>query len=283
MGILLHRMKPGVTLTVFLLLAQAASAQTEGTAPTTATTTTATATTTTTAPAPTTAATAATTVVAPGDVTAPQVLDVSIAADNPLVAPVVTALLLDNVGVASAVAHWRVAGGTWQERPLVGGSGQLFIARLPDGVQKTGFVLWLEVKDAANNGVRIGSDAAPLEVPAAIEGNVERVERQEAADSAFRGPHPAWVMLALGAGIAGTASAGIFVYDLSVLGKKAELVDTLLDSDLSAKRRTELEATEVQLDEAILQDQVLVGILGVIGGAALATGVVLLTVSAIEQ
>lgn len=235
------------------------------------------------AQAPTTTTTPTTTATTTADAVQPEVLDISIAADNPLAAPVLQLTVKDNVGVASVVAHWRVEGSPWQETPFVGG-GPMYMARLPDGPQKVGFGVWIEAKDAAGNVARVGSEAAPLEVAAAVEGNNDRVARQAAADAAFRGPHPAWVMLALGSGIAAGAGAGVFVYDLNVLGHKRELVNDLLDSnDLSDKRRAELEATGTAIDKAVLQDQALVGTLGVLAGAALATGVVLLTVSAIEQ
>ena len=40
-------------------------------------------------------------------------LDVSIAADNPLAAPVLTLSLKDNVGVLDAIAWWRGEGQPW--------------------------------------------------------------------------------------------------------------------------------------------------------------------------
>jgi hypothetical protein len=228
------------------------------------------------APAPTTTTTIS-------DAAAPIVVEVAIAADNPAAAPLVTARVDDDVEVASAVAHWRVEGSAWQETPLQGG-GRMLIGRLPDGPQRTGFGVWVEVKDAAGNVARVGSEAEPLDVAAAVEGNADRLAHQAAADTAFRGPHPAWVMLALGTGIAATAGAGVFVYDLNVLSQKTALVDDLLaGDDISDRRRGELESTRTALEKAAVQDQALVATLGVLGGAALATGAVLLTVSALEQ
>ncbi len=221
--------------------------------------------------------------VADVDVEAPLVIEVSIAADNPKVAPVITASLKDNVGVQSAVAWWRVAGQPWQSVPFIA-AGPMFMARLPAGTQTTGFSVWMEIKDAAGNVSRVGAEAAPLEVPPALEGNRERVERQAEADVAFAGPHPAWVMLAIGTGIAATAGAGIFVYDLNVLAQRGEQVDDLLaDDDISDTRRVELEATRVAIDRTVTQDTAITATLAVIGGVALATGAVLLTVAAIEQ
>lgn len=232
-------------------------------------------------PTPPTTTPAATTT-AP-DTRPPQVLDLSIASDNPLSAPVITLMIKDDVGVANVVCHWRVGAGAWQDTPMNGGSGQLFIAVLPDGTQETGFSLWVEAHDAANNFAHVASDVTPLVVAAAVEGNAERVERQELEAQKVNGPHPAWVMLALGTGIATGAAAGVFVYDLSLIGKRQEIVDGLLAQDISAARRAELEDTKVGLDEAVLQDGALVGTLGVISAAALTTGVVLLTVAALEE
>ena len=221
---------------------------------------------------------------APTDTEGPSVVDLSIAADNPDAAPVVTTMLKDNVGVASAVVHWRVPGQPWQQTPLQGGTGPLRIARLPDGPQRTGFSAWIEAKDGAGNVTRVASEGAPLEVVAAVEGNSERVSRQTADDEAIRGPHPAWVMLAMATGIAGTAGAGVFVYDINIINKRSDEVAVLLDDGgISASRRAELEGTQLELQRVLTQDTAIAATLGVIGAAALVTGVTLLVFAAVEQ
>ncbi|MDP2341567.1 MAG: hypothetical protein Q8O67_11445 [Deltaproteobacteria bacterium] len=223
------------------------------------------------------------------DTEPPVVIDLSIAADNPRSAPIVTTMLSDNVGVAGAIVHWRLAGAPgepvspWREAVLVGGSGPLRIARLPDGPQRTGFMLWIEAKDAAGNVARVASEHAPLTVQAATEGNQVRVEREAADDDDGKGPDPGWVMLAMATGIGASAGAGIFAYDLSVISQRTEQVDGLLRDDISTARRTELEGVQDELRTVFIQDAAAAATLGAIGAAALVTGVTLLVFAAVEQ
>ncbi len=235
------------------------------------------------APAPSAAPAPATTP-ALEDHEGPFVMDLSIAADNPDAAPVVTAMLKDNVGVAAALVHWQVAGQPWQETVLVGGKGPLRIARLPDGPQRTGFSLWIEAKDAAGNITRVASEHSPLEVKAAVEGNSERIAHQDVIEPVKGGSDPVWIMVALGAGVVSTATASVAAYDLGLNFKKSDEVLVLLDDDtISAKRRRELERTQTELGQVELQDGAVAITLGAVGAAAVVTGVTLLILAAAEQ
>ena len=217
------------------------------------------------------------------DTAGPVVIDLSIAADNPASAPVVTTMLRDDVGVASAVVHWRTKGQPWQQAVLVGGTGPLRIARLPDGPQRTGFSMWIEAKDDAGNMTHVASEHAPLEIKAAVEGNSQRVTRETAAADVVRGPDPGWVMLALATGIAAGAGSGIFFYDMNVIATRSDQVNKLLGDDVSAARRQELEGARDELQTGFIQDAVVATTLGVVGVAGLVTGVTLLVFAAAEQ
>ena len=224
-----------------------------------------------------------TTTKAPPDSVPPTINDLAIASDNPAVAPIITVSIRDAGGIDSATVHFRVKGGAWKAVPLVGGTTAMRIARLPDGTQKDGFDFFVEVKDTSGNVSTSGSKNEPLAVPPAAEGNIARVEGADRDASAIAGPHPGWVMLAMGTGVLAGAGAAIFGYDLGIVQARSETVKEQLAGNVSAARRKELEANQKQLQDAITQDTAVTAILGVIGGAALATGITLLVVGAVEQ
>ncbi|HEY1101317.1 MAG TPA: hypothetical protein VGF99_20435, partial [Myxococcota bacterium] len=159
------------------------------------------------------------------------------------------------------------------------GNGAFRIARLDDGAQRAGFDFYVEVKDAAGNVTTSGTRTSPLKVGPASEGNAQRVQRELAADTAVRGPHPGWVMLSLGVGVAAAAGAGIFGYDLVLTNTRLTAIDDELRGDVSQERRRDLERTQTALEKVATQDTAAAAILGVVGIAGLTTGVVLLVMA----
>lgn len=205
------------------------------------------------------------------DANPPLIEDVAVAASSPNTAPMITAVITDDwSGVERAHVYYRPPGQSeFQQAALTPGTGGLFVARLPDGTQSTGFEYYVEVWDAANNGpARMGTPEEPYRIEPASEGTVERLEREQAVRE--MGPvHPAWMMLSLGGGVLAAAGAGIFWLDfLNLQGQLA--------SENDPTRRTALE-------DAILGDVVIGSVLGVVAAAGLATGIGLLVYSALEE
>lgn len=205
------------------------------------------------------------------DDNAPIIEDVAVAASSPSTAPMVTAVITDDwSGVEKADVYFRRPGAsTYEKTPLHPGTGGLFIGRLPDGTQTTGFEYYVEVWDAANNGpTRTGTPEEPLQVQPAAEGTVARLEREQ--DQAALGPvHPAWMMLSLGGGVLAAAASGVFWLDFM---------------NLQAERATETNPErQTILDQALLGDMVIGSVLGVVATAGIATGVGLLVYSALEE
>lgn len=209
----------------------------------------------------------------PADVDAPLIEDVAAAASNPDAAPVITVMLSDRgTGVGSAFVHFRVPHGEWQKVDLKGGTTGLFIARLPDGAQRTGFEYWVEATDIAGNGpARIASPDRPIVVDKATEPTMQRVERQRAAAQAAApiSIHPAWLMLSLGVGVAAGAGAGAFALDV-------KNVQQTLDAEQPDGVRL------AELEQARTVDVTAAATLGVVAVAGLATGVALVVISSIE-
>lgn len=205
------------------------------------------------------------------DDNAPLIEDVAVAASSPSTAPMVTAVITDDwSGVEKAHVYFRRPGASaYEKTALHPGTGGLFIGRLPDGTQTTGFEYYVEVWDAANNGpTRMGSPEAPLKVQPAAEGTVARLEREQ--EQAALGPvHPAWMMLSLGSGVLAAAASGVFWLDFM---------------NLQAQRAAETDPErQTALDEALLGDVVIGSVLGVVAAAGLSTGVGLLIYSALEE
>src|SRR5438128_2128039 len=106
------------------------------------------------------------------DTDPPIIEDLAAAASNPDAAPIVSAMLSDpGSGIGTAYVHYRGVGSTsWEKAELKGAANGLFIARLPDGLQKSGFDYYVEATDVAGNGpTRIGSENAPIRVDRATE------------------------------------------------------------------------------------------------------------------
>lgn len=212
--------------------------------------------------------------VAPVDVEPPIIEDVAAAASNPDAAPVITVMMADRgSGVGTAAVHFRPKGGTdWQKVELKGGTSGMFIARLPEGTQRTGFEYWIEATDIAGNGpATIASPDRPIVVDKATEPTLQRVERQraEAEAAAPIKIHPAWLMLSLGVGVVAGAGAGAFALDIKNVQQTIDLEQP------TGARRAELE-------QARTTDVAAASTLAVVAVAGLATGVVLVVLSAIE-
>lgn len=216
------------------------------------------------------------------DDTPPLIEDLAVAAGNPTTPPMITAVITDDwSGVERAEIFFRAPGAAEFDKVAFSpGAGGLFIARLPDGVQKTGFEYYVEVWDAAKNGpTRMGSPEAPLPVEAAAEGTLDRLERQER--EALEGPvHPGWVMLAMGTGVVASAVSGLFWIDLlNVVQPNIDVIHKDLAANPSATRRAELEKSLTTYENSRTGDLVFGAVTGVIGVAALGTGVALMIVS----
>jgi hypothetical protein len=221
----------------------------------------------------------------------PLIEDIAAASANPATAPVVTVMMSDRgSGVGDAAVVYRAAGASaWERVPLVGGSqdgSSLFIARLPDGLQRSGFAYYVEASDRAGNGpVRIGSAEEPIVVDKASEPTRARLEREAIAQTApepLRVP-PAFIMLGYGVGILGTAGAAGYLIDLGISQRRLETVeDELTTSDLTDARRRALTRAAAGYENAIIYDTAISAVLGVVGVAGLVTGTALLIATNLE-
>lgn len=211
---------------------------------------------------------------------APRIEDLAVAADNPVAAPVISMHVepVDSV----VTLWWRAPGGAWASLDLAGSGGPLRLARLPDGVQRRGFEFYVDVVGNDRRG-RFGSRSAPVEVEPAVEGNRDRATRDARDAAAFAGPHPALVMMALGTGVLAGAGAGAFGYDLHLVQTRLAAVDAALAAGPPDGERAALTTERTGLEQARLQDTTATVLLGVVGGVALATGVTLLIIGAVEQ
>lgn len=223
---------------------------------------------------------------APSDVDPPVIEDVAAASSNPRAAPAITVMMSDRgTGVGNAFVIYRaLPSGEWQKADLKGGTSGLFIARLPDGLQVTGFEYYIEASDIAGNGPsRIANAQAPIRVDRATQATTERL--RDAREAANVGPaiHPAFLMISLGVGVLAGAGAGAYALDLGSIGGRIADVDTELDTGgLSDARRAELLAARGGLETAQRGDLVIASILGVVAVAGLATGITLVALSATE-
>jgi hypothetical protein len=215
----------------------------------------------------------------------PIIEDIAAAASDPAAQPVITAMISDRgAGVATATVHYRARHEPgWRRAELKGGRAGLFIARLPDGLQRTGFEYYVEAVDAAGNGpVRIGSPEAPIEVERATVATRDRVPEPRIEEAGSR-IHPGWLMLSLGAGVLAGAGAGAYGIDLLGLNNKiGELDAALARTDLSDEQRARIGVRKDGLEGAAVQDAVIASVLGVVSAAAVVTGTALLIASALE-
>lgn len=222
----------------------------------------------------------------PADTDPPIIEDVAAAASNPKAAPAITVMMSDRgTGVGNAFVIYRaLPSGAWEKAALKGGTSGLFIARLPDGLQITGFEYYIEASDIAGNGpARIANAQAPIRVGRATMATQQRLREEREAANIGPAIHPAFLMLSLGVGVLAGAGAGAYALDLASLGTRIEDVDTELEtSGLSDTRRAELLAARSALETAQRGDVVITSILGVVAVAALGTGITLVVLSATE-
>lgn len=201
----------------------------------------------------------------------PLVEDLSIAASGPSVAPVVSAVVRDaETSVSRVEVCYRATGGVegFSCLPMAKGERDLFLARLPDGLQTSGFSLYLVAHDAAENEARFGSEEKPLEVAAASEGTLERLDREERL-LAYGAVHPGWIMLSLGTGLLAAGGAGIFWSDYA---------------NMRALQQSETDpARKARREEVLLGDLLWAGGLTVVAAVGTVTGAVLLGVSGADQ
>lgn len=204
------------------------------------------------------------------DTEPPRIEDIAVAAANPNMAPMVTAVITDDYsGVDRALFFYRLTGeNEFKKAVLVPGAGGLFIARLPDGVQLKGFDYYVEVYDAANAAPsRIGSADVPLFVPAASGGTTLSSTYVE---DEFEGAHPGWVMLSIGSGMVLSAASGWFFYDLGTV---------VLPALKEAEGKQLDDQSEAALRNSLVGDVLMGSALATLGVAALGTGVVLMALS----
>jgi hypothetical protein len=222
----------------------------------------------------------------PAEVSSPSLLrldGLNVASDNPAAAPVVTATLVNGSASAVVTLWWRSGAEEWQSRAMASGPTGLCLTRLPDGLQLTGFSFFVVATDGAGASAAVGSRAAPMEIPPASEGNAVRVARDARDADALVGPHPAFVMMALGTGVLAGAGAGVFGYDLAIVNSRLTETEAELAGGPSASRRAELVAEQGSLSKAAVQDTIATVLFGVVSGVAVVTGAVLLVVGAVEQ
>ena len=220
-----------------------------------------------------------------GDTTAPIIEDVAAAAGDPATAPVVTIMISDHgSGVADVAVVYRAAPGDWVRVPVHGGTSGLFVCRLPDGLQRSGFEYYVEATDFAGNGpARIGSRERPIAVEAATVSTVTRMESLKDAEAVKPRVDPGLVMLGLGVGVLAGAGTTAFVLDYTSLGHQLDAVAAQLDKPgLSSADRDNLKAAQTKIVNARTLDGVAGAVLGVVAVAGLVTGTVLLVVAATE-
>ncbi|MFZ9886552.1 MAG: hypothetical protein ACO3JL_03525 [Myxococcota bacterium] len=198
---------------------------------------------------------------------APLVDDLSVAASGPDVAPVISAVVRDaETSVARVEVCHRAAGRSdaFSCVAMAKGEQDLFLARLPDGLQTSGFSFFLVAYDAAENVARFGAEEKPIEVPAASEGTLERLDREERL-LAYGAVHPGWIMLSLGTGLLAAGVAGVFWSDYANMHA---LQQSETDPALRSRR-----------EEVLLGDLLWAGGLSTVAAVGTVTGVVLLGIS----
>jgi hypothetical protein len=219
----------------------------------------------------------------PKDTEPPFIEDVAVASTNPDAAPMVTAIITDKTGVEKASVFFRRPGTTaFAQMSLSPGEDGLFLVRLPEGTQNSGFQYYVYATDGTNE-TSLGSEDDPFDVDPAVEGTLARLERERRLAEQPE-IHPAWVMFSLGAGILAGAGSGAFFYDWGVL--QQEIAD--IDEDLAtpgldpALQAAFLVARDDRIT-ASTGDLIFGGVLGIIAVVGLGTGVGLLVASGLEE
>jgi len=213
----------------------------------------------------------------------PSIEDFAIAAENPNAAPNITARITDATGVERAIIYYRAlpaqGARSYEQLTLTGGKTGLFIARLPDGLQRTGFEYYVEVHDAAGNPpATLGSADQPFLIEGATQDTLSRLKEEEALQP--KKLNPMWPMAAFGIGVlAGAGSAAFFVHYGLLNSRDGEIVRQLGDTNLDANTRNALLKEQQDANSYRVTDLFAGGALGVAGVVGLVTGAVLLVVS----
>lgn len=217
------------------------------------------------------------------DVDPPIITDLAVAASSREAAPVITAAITDaESGVGEAVVHYRAkAKKRWQSAALRG-SGGLFLAQLPDGLQRTGFEYWVAATDVAGNGpTRIGSEDHPIWVEAASVSTTRALAQRSVAQG--KKTDPLWAVVAVGVGVVSGATGGLFAIETAGLHEKsAELEAVLGRDDLSANLRARLVKRRSGFEDAALQQTVIASTLGGIAVLSIVTGATILALGELE-
>jgi hypothetical protein len=210
------------------------------------------------------------------DTLPPSIVDVAAASDHPLKPPVITVSISDDQGPLTGTVFARAdtpSATTFEAFPLntqpaING-GAVLLTTLRDGLQTTGFVYFLEVKDAGNNSARLGSETDPLRVLPAEEATSDRLAREAAIANRTGRIHPSLIMLSFGVGVVSAAGAGAFLLDRGIVDGRAKTART--------------DDERVALANANTQDLAGAVTLGVVGAIALTTGVILLVVQSADE
>lgn len=216
----------------------------------------------------------------------PVIEDVAVASENPQAAPIVTVVMFDRgTGVGASSIFFRSSpDDAWQTVELKRSGAGLFLARLPDGLQVSGFSYYIEAYDIAGNGPeRIGSAAVPLHVERATMSTLQRLEQERMVEPAAP-LDPAFLMVSLGVSVLAGAGSAAFALDLVDTNLRlAEVANELLRTDNSDERRSVLLSSQAQLENAAVGDGVITATLGVVAVAGLVTALTLVVLSAVPS
>jgi hypothetical protein len=221
------------------------------------------------------------------DAEPPIIEDVAVAT-SPGVAPVVSATMSDSgSGVGEARVYYRTAGATeWAHAAFSGSAdSSLFLARLPAGLEASGFSYYIEATDKSGNGpVRIGSPTTPIDVARAEESMRARFDRQELEPvrEETSGARPALIMLGFGVGVLSAAGAAAYLGDLVVSNERLDEVNRQLAGDPSDAQRAQLRDERKGYQDALVTDGAIASILGVVAVTGLVTGTALLIAANLE-
>jgi hypothetical protein len=174
------------------------------------------------------------------DTNAPVIEDFAVASGNWQTAPRITALISDdNSGLELAIVFYRATEeDTYEQTNLYAGSGGLFMAVLPDGLQQIGFQYYCQVVDAAGNVAFLGGPGRPYVVDPAVQNKKPpppKVEKVAGEDDEVFTISPFWVFVPTVAGVISTAVSAFWWTDFS--GYYLELQATNLSEGARAEKQ----------------------------------------------
>jgi hypothetical protein len=239
------------------------------------------------APAPVAPVSPDATTTTPSDREPPVIRDLAVAAASLSAAPVVTAVIEDATGIDRGIIYFRampaLPSKPYESVTMPGGHTGLFIARLPDGLQRTGFEYYVEVHDSAGNPPTfLGGADHPYFVDPATDDTLARLERAKVSKP--QGIGPGWPMAALGVGVLGSAgSAAFFLHYALLQSRGPAIASELNDPSTSADERTLLVKEQKDAPGLMVLDVSAGTVLGVVGLAGLTTGIVLIAVNSAAE